>query len=490
MKIIRNGKLITVENKGVASVTIDESEQIIAFGGELKALDENGTIGGYAVIFSDEKTPDLLGDHFTKATDFFFEKEFEIPFVLYHHGLTKAIGTKRIAAKAVAKKDDIGIFVTAELDKADRYGKAILDMIKKKKLGYSTGSVPHLVHRKAIDGVEVEEGEITSWPIAELSVTPTPVEPRTTAVAMKAYLESLGESEDEFKSVETTIAPVTTSLHTRLNQYILDVDDSGRGRQGLIKAIASQCFAEEFQIEKILTGEAKPTLPQLKSFSRVLGIPYDILRDSIKPSGDVSVKGIYEDTLAEEEYKTWELWAAFCKVATKIANAAVSAPLAGAEVDWKKLVSESVSEYAARLETVLVNQLTDYLENADGEYRFYLRALDNPEAEDFVLARDMAIEDHCSMAVAAFKSVENRIQKNHMSRVNETGEGEMKAGRVLAEKHQNAFKNTLDKFAENLKAGYAFLESLKPKATTTEADAAKAISERNRLRAQRLRMET
>ena len=47
-------------------------------------------------------------------------------------------------------------------------------------LGWSSGSVPHLVQRTkgSLPGTQ----KITSWPIVELSLTPTPAEPRTIGV--------------------------------------------------------------------------------------------------------------------------------------------------------------------------------------------------------------------------------------------------------------------------------------------------------------------
>jgi hypothetical protein len=53
--------------------------------------------------------------------------------------------------------------------------------VQKGKLGYSTGSVAHLVERL--------EGNIKRWPVYELSLTPTPAEPRTLGVE---YLKGLG----------------------------------------------------------------------------------------------------------------------------------------------------------------------------------------------------------------------------------------------------------------------------------------------------------
>jgi hypothetical protein len=54
-------------------------------------------------------------------------------------------------------------------------------MAESGKLGWSSGSMSHLVSKNA----NGKSFEITSWPIGEASLTPTPVEGRTVATAVK-----------------------------------------------------------------------------------------------------------------------------------------------------------------------------------------------------------------------------------------------------------------------------------------------------------------
>ena len=44
--------------------------QEIYFGGEVKALDDNGKVGGYLIRYGTDDDPDLTGDYFSKNTDF------------------------------------------------------------------------------------------------------------------------------------------------------------------------------------------------------------------------------------------------------------------------------------------------------------------------------------------------------------------------------------------------------------------------------------
>jgi phage head maturation protease len=207
------------ENSGFLKAVVDESgshetklaaaadylssvirgDQPVIFGGAVKAVGED-KVEGYAVIFTDKDDTDLFKDFFTKATDFFQEPgqtEFTIPYVLYHHGLDPTIKGRRLTSGgAQAKIDDVGVWVELQLNKRDKYEKAILEMAKDGKLGFSTGSAPHLAAKKALDnGVN----EITIWPMVELSLTPTPVESRTKAVVtLKSLVDELdADSRDE-----------------------------------------------------------------------------------------------------------------------------------------------------------------------------------------------------------------------------------------------------------------------------------------------------
>src|SRR5262249_42472734 len=63
---------------------------------------------------------------------------------------------------------------------AKQYAEAIRELVAQGVLGFSTGAVAHLVGRTK--GAVAGTMQIVSWPIAELSLTPTPAEPRTIGV--------------------------------------------------------------------------------------------------------------------------------------------------------------------------------------------------------------------------------------------------------------------------------------------------------------------
>ena len=130
--------------------------------------DDTVTVGGYGVIFGGV---DLEGETFSADTDFMPDLV-PVKLVMYDHGLQKAV--RHTLGKASETVDKIGIFVTSQLDRHKEYMNGILELVNAEVLGWSSGSVGHLIVR---DGKSIKR-----WPIVEYSLTPTPAEPRTLGV--------------------------------------------------------------------------------------------------------------------------------------------------------------------------------------------------------------------------------------------------------------------------------------------------------------------
>jgi len=146
--------------------------------------DRLGYVKGYLVRFGDTKTADLEGDYFTKSTDYGFpvSKGQRVPLnVYYHHGMDSMVGKKSIGTGYI-KMDDTGLWYEAQLDLADEYGSMIAKLCKQGKMGFSSGAA-----------------EITRWPIAEASITPTPAEYRNSVKTLKEYygMEPMMDMEEE-----------------------------------------------------------------------------------------------------------------------------------------------------------------------------------------------------------------------------------------------------------------------------------------------------
>lgn len=154
---------------------------LLAFGGEAKAL-EGTKVGGYLVKFSTASDPDLTGDYFSEATDFDLKRSTSTT-VYYDHGLDGTLKTRSLGIGTMTK-DSVGIWVEAQLDLRDEYDKAIMDLVRQGKLGWSSGTAAHLVGRRGVG----KSHEIVRWPLGlDASLTPTPAEPRLIAVPLKSY---------------------------------------------------------------------------------------------------------------------------------------------------------------------------------------------------------------------------------------------------------------------------------------------------------------
>lgn len=164
-------------------------------------------VAGYAVVFGGA---DLHGEYFTPETD--FELDW-IPTkkLLYDHGMSGHVkGVLGSIPLESITQDDIGLFIEAEIDKSHRYAEAVLRLVKGGMLGFSSGTIPQLMARD-----EDTPGKIVKWPIAEVSLTATPAEPRTLGVVeikqLAKYYDQLQEwvpteelEETASKTVEST----------------------------------------------------------------------------------------------------------------------------------------------------------------------------------------------------------------------------------------------------------------------------------------------
>lgn len=162
----------------IKSVLTDDGEELLTYPGEsVKALGD-GWVGGYLVRFGDPATDpgDLSAfrDIFTKETDFGGVKSVatSASLVWTHHRMLPGIGKQRLTNDAEIGIDDEGVFIKHLLDLRNTYEAKLYQMAQAQRLGWSSGTAPHLVDRKALpDGRHV----VTLWPLgADASYTPTP----------------------------------------------------------------------------------------------------------------------------------------------------------------------------------------------------------------------------------------------------------------------------------------------------------------------------
>ncbi|MCY4009248.1 MAG: phage major capsid protein [Chloroflexi bacterium] len=151
----------------------------------LKALDDDGRIGGYLVVWGSPQQRDLQGEFFTPETELGLDWYDRRP-VLYHHGQDAALKSALVGVLEALQVDEIGLWAEAQLDRRLRYFRALTELVQRGALGWSSGSLPQL--REV-----ASDGRILRWPIVEGSLTPTPAEPRHTEIqSLKSAYAALG----------------------------------------------------------------------------------------------------------------------------------------------------------------------------------------------------------------------------------------------------------------------------------------------------------
>lgn len=138
----------------------------------LKETADAYVIGGYGVIWGGR---DLVGEYFSPSTDFWFDRITATPPVLYEHGMDGSARKAVLGQVVATKADPTGLWIEAQLEKSRDYVEAVMELVKKGVLGWSSGAVSHLVEK-------TKSGHLTIWPVAEFSLTPDPAEPRTIGV--------------------------------------------------------------------------------------------------------------------------------------------------------------------------------------------------------------------------------------------------------------------------------------------------------------------
>jgi len=154
-------------------------DTLVFLGGPVKALGE-GRVGGYLVRFTTPDDPDLTGEFFTRDTDLDVEDGDRLS-VYYHHGGDGHLKNRKIG-RGTAKFEDVGLWIEAQLSLRDDYERALYDLARQGKLGWSSGAVGHLTDFEQVGKARW----IKAWPVKEASLTPTPAEPRNAALPVKS----------------------------------------------------------------------------------------------------------------------------------------------------------------------------------------------------------------------------------------------------------------------------------------------------------------
>jgi phage head maturation protease len=419
---------------------VDVYEDIVVIaGGEVKSVGDGNKFEGYLVRFSSADDPDLVGDYFTKATEFFVEDGATIP-ILYDHGLNATMKKTKIG-RATVSYDDEGLFIKGELEVADNY-KKFVDEIKKKlidkgKAGLSSGAASHMVSRK-----QVKKGinELLHWGIAEASVTPAPTEPKLVAQSLKSYFDTredpMIEGEDGTQNLGTKATKATEPPANEGQERNAKSDTDDDPEETLARTINSENFA----------------------------------------------KGLFEEKLKEKTPSVWEIRSVLDQAYSDIAKAASVSEITGVTVDVEAKVKESKLEEAAREIPLVVKQIEDWVEKGGssndscggGKY-FYLRSFDtlfenDEESVKGGLGNGLLLDEHSERVVHAVEEFANlgasileqvkALEQRCIKKIEYRSKDPVKSGRTLSKATINKLTTIKQQNQANLLAQQELEKSL------------------------------
>lgn len=139
----------------------------------IKSVGKN-RVGSYLCLWGDPNHRDISGEWFSPRTEELtgiFDAVGKVP-AIYHHAMDGAMKSLVIGTVDTMEKDDVGLWIEAQIQRHAEYQKFIAPLIDRKVLGWSSGTLP--MARQ----VNKSTGEIMRWPIVEASMTPQPAEMR------------------------------------------------------------------------------------------------------------------------------------------------------------------------------------------------------------------------------------------------------------------------------------------------------------------------
>lgn len=362
---------------GEGKSLIEAPGMMISFGDNIKSLGD-GKFEGYLVRFSDADTPDLVGDYFTKSTEFYVEDGATIP-ILYDHGLNKTIKGRKIG-RATVKFDDVGMFIKGELDLRDQFEQAIFDeLIVKGKAGLSSGAAPHMIERRQ---VKKSVNEMLRWGVAEGSVTVAPTEPLNDCYALKSYAENRIDPFADATIVDGEFKGGKPNPGTEPDERLKENKDKDKAKG---KKMADHEFVASDDDDE-LCDECGEEVDNHKSLTA-------------RP-----MKGIFADKISQTLPEKYNLDSAFSDVCRDICNAKLAESVSGTVIDVEAKVREAAIEYAARVVAPVTAQILNFVERketqtsgipqSDTDY-FYLRSyspdIKRSELDAFINTKGVAV---------------------------------------------------------------------------------------------------
>ncbi len=149
---------------------------LTCLGGEVKSLGR-GRVAGRVVTFSSAADPDRVRDYFDQDSEFWLSTGDKKP-ILFRHGQDSSVKQRRFGEVSLTLAAD-GVWAEGTINGADTQAQKLRDLVEAGGMGWSTGSVSHLVTKSP----RGDSFHVDLWPISECSLAPRDYicEPRNVA---------------------------------------------------------------------------------------------------------------------------------------------------------------------------------------------------------------------------------------------------------------------------------------------------------------------
>jgi hypothetical protein len=185
----------------------------------IKAIGED-EIGAYGMLWGDGNNKDYHGEYFTPNTaeiKSVFEGMGAIPF-LFDHGMDGTVKSTVIGKVTEMEEDEIGLWFKAKITEHEAYKKLVKPLIDQRKLFPSSGVLPAAKRVK-------NTGEITRWPMVEMTGTHRPAEYRMLDMPiseLNKHYKSAGLPELNAEAEEPDYGSEKERLERKLKQQELE----------------------------------------------------------------------------------------------------------------------------------------------------------------------------------------------------------------------------------------------------------------------------
>lgn len=270
----------------------------------IKEVTANGDVivEGYGIVFGGR---DLDGESFTKETD--FEMEYvPVKKAFYSHRSDPHV-KQELGHVVDHRVDDTGVWFKMQLGKSHRYLTAVQKLIEKGVIGISTGTASQLSDRVG--------QKIVKWPIVEVSLTPTPAEPRTLGVSFAKEagltdeeIEALGIDSQSQEVVDEGEGGMSSKVEAQANDTTINVDVTQKGvnfimsdelnPQDVAKGIMDEWKVMKTEIadnQKSLSTQLSGLIAKLEASPKVMGAGF-VSQDGGK--ADTNVKSFADFLVA------------------------------------------------------------------------------------------------------------------------------------------------------------------------------------------------